>query len=213
MHDADDGKHDPYRIRDEAELRAVIGAEIPGIAAKNINRLDEFAQRFIAQSPFLILATANAQHQLDASPKGDAPGFVKVEDERTLLIPDRAGNKLAYGHLNILQNPRVGLIFMIPGMRETLRVNGSASLHADPIELEALGAGGKPAVLAIRVAVEEVFFHCAKAFIRSRLWQAEDWPQPYKISFGEMLAARQGAGDEVAKSIDAAVEQDYRDNL
>lgn len=204
---------DEYVIRDEAALRAVIGDEVPGLAAKNIAYLDQFAIDFIAASPFVMLATSDAEGALDASPKGDAPGFVEVIDQHTLLIPDRPGNKLAYGHLNVLSNPQVGLIFIIPGTRETLRVNGMAELTANPEILEQLAARGKPATLAIRVKVREVFFHCAKAFIRSGLWQPDAWPAPHKVSFGEMFAARQRQSEVTAAQIDAAVEADYEQNL
>ena len=203
-----------HEVNDEAALRALIGDEVPGLAEKNIDRLDSFAIDFIARSPFLVLATADRDGAMDASPKGDAPGFVHVLDERTLLVPDRAGNKLAYGHLNVLANPRVGLIFVIPGTRETLRVNGTATLHADPEWLERLAAAdGKPAKVIIKVQVSEVFFHCAKAFIRSKLWQPEQWGEPHKVSFGDIFAARRAAPAEVAAQIDAAVEQDYENNL
>jgi hypothetical protein len=138
---------------------------------------------------------------------------VLVEDDHTLVIPDRPGNKLAYGHQNILSNPRVGVLFMIPGTPETLRVNGTATLTADPALLERLATRGKPAVLAIRVHVEECFFHCAKAFIRSGLWKHEAWPERHKVSFGEMFAKQRGGDAESAKQLDAAIEADYRDNL
>jgi PPOX class probable FMN-dependent enzyme len=204
---------DPNAIRTVEALREVIGAAMPGLDLKNENALNEFAVEFLARCPFLVLSTADADGNVDASPKGDAAGFVLVEDEHTLVIPDRPGNKLAYGHLNILENPKVGVLFLIPGTPETLRVNGTAELTVEPALLERLAARGKPAVLAIRVHVEESFFHCAKAFIRSELWKADTWPERQKISFGRMLARRTGADEGVAKSIDEAVETDYRDNL
>ena len=200
-------------IQTEAELRDVIGAEIPGLAEKNQPRLNEFAIDFIARSPFLVLSTADADGRIDASPKGDGPGFVLVEDGTHLVIPDRPGNRLAYGHHNILANPRVGVLFLLPGTPETLRVNGRASLTAEPDLLERLAARGKPAVLAIRVEVEEVFFHCAKAFLRGRVWKPETWGEKHEISFGKMFAAQRNAPPETADAIDAMVEADYRDNL
>lgn len=204
---------DPHVIRTQEALREVVGPSLPGLGLKNRDTLDEFAVDFIARSPFLVLATAAADGALDASPKGDGPGFVLVEDARTLVLPDRPGNKLVYGHQNILANPRVGLLFVIPGTPETLRVNGTAELTVDPDLLERLAARGRPAVLAIRIRVEECFFHCAKAFLRSQLWKPESWPERQKISFGKMLARKTGKGDDAAKAIDAAVEADYRDNL
>ncbi|MBW2244001.1 MAG: pyridoxamine 5'-phosphate oxidase family protein, partial [Deltaproteobacteria bacterium] len=141
-----------------------------------------FAIAFIERSPFLVLSTSNKDGLLDASPKGDGPGFVLVESDRSLVIPDRPGNGLAMGHLNVLENPRVGLLFLIPGTNETLRVNGCAELTRNPALLERLAARGKPAVLAIRVEIEECFFHCGKAFIRSNLWQPEQWGERHRVS-------------------------------
>lgn len=200
-------------IENEADLRAVIGEEIPGLAEKNQPRLNQFAVDFIAKSPFLVLSTADAEGRIDASPKGDGPGFVLVEDEKHLVIPDRPGNRLAYGHHNILANPRVGVLFLLPGTPETLRVNGRASLTAEPDLLERLAARGKRAVLAIRVEVEEVFFHCAKAFLRGRVWKPDTWGEKHEVSFGKMFAAQRKAPPETADAIDAMVEADYRDNL
>ncbi len=204
---------DKHSITTAERLREVVGAEIPGLAEKNQDRLNEFAIDFLSRCPFLVLSTSDANGRADASPKGDAPGFVQVEDERTLIIPDRPGNKLAYGHLNIIDNPHVGVLFMIPGTPETLRVNGRAELTSNPTLLEQLAARGKPAVLAIRVHIDECFFHCAKAFIRSDLWKPDAWPKRQKISFGRMYAKQRGADDATAQEIDAFVEADYRDNL
>jgi PPOX class probable FMN-dependent enzyme len=204
---------DPHRIGSVEALRAVVGPNIPGLQLKVQDHLDEFARDFVARAPFLVLSTADAEGRQDASPKGDGPGFVLLEDERTLVIPDRPGNKLVFGLQNILANPHVGLLFLIPGTNETLRVAGRAELTRDPALLERLSARGKPAVLAIRVHVEECFFHCAKAFIRSELWKPERWPERLRISFGRMLARKAGGDEKMADAVDAAVEQDYRTNL
>ena len=204
---------DPHAITTPERLREIVGEAMPGLDLKNQDVLDEFAIDFLGRSPFLVLSTSDTAGNLDASPKGDTPGFVLVEDEKTLVIPDRPGNKLVYGHLNIMANAKVGVLFLIPGTPETLRVNGTAELTADPDLLARLAARGKPAVLAIRVHVEECFFHCAKAFMRSKLWQADSWPERQKISFGRMLAKRVGGDEKVAKAVDKAVETDYRDNL
>jgi PPOX class probable FMN-dependent enzyme len=204
---------DPHAIRTPEALRALVGAPLPGIQEKVGDAIDEFARDFLARSPFLVLATSDDLGRLDASPKGDGPGFVLVEDEHTLVIPDRSGNKLVYGHLNILNNPRVGLICLVPGTPETLRINGTAELTADPALLERLASRGRPAVLAIRVRVEECFFHCGKAFLRSKLWQPDAWPERHKVSFGRMMAAKTGGGDSLVTAVDAAIEADYRDNL
>jgi PPOX class probable FMN-dependent enzyme len=204
---------DPHRIDTVEALRDVIGDALPGMEAKILQKMDAFATDFISKSPFLVLSTSDAEGRLDASPKGDAPGFVLIEDEDTIVIPDRPGNKLAYGHLNVLSNPHVGVIMIVPGTSETLRINGRAELTADPELLERLGARGRPATLAIRIRIDECFFHCAKAFIRSKLWKPETWLEGYRISFGEIFAAKSGGDKEIARNLDSAVEADYRDNL
>jgi len=204
---------DPHRIATIEELREVIGQPHPGVAQKITDRLDEDARQFIAVAPFLVLTTADAEGRLDASPKGDAPGFVMVEDEQTLVIPDRPGNKLAYGHLNILATGRIGLLFVVPNTSETLRINGRAELTRDPGILRMMAAREKPAVLAIRVFVEECFFHCGKAFIRSGLWAPESWRAKQRVSFGSMYARRTGGDQAMAEAIDQGIEADYRNNL
>ena len=128
-----------------------------------------------------------------------------------MLIPDRPGNRMAYGHLNVIENPQVGLLLVIPNTSETLRINGKAELSADPAVLESLAARGKPAVLAIRVSVEECFFHCGKAFIRSGLWKPDEWGERHRISFGQMYAAKEGGGKEMADTLDELIEQIRRD--
>jgi hypothetical protein len=204
---------DPHVIRDEAGLREIVGDTMPGLDIKVRTELDEFSREFLALSPFIVLSTSDTEGNLDASPKGDGPGFVYCEDDRTIVIPDRPGNKLVYGHLNILHNPRVGVIFFVPGTSETLRINGTAELTSDPALLAKLDARGKPAVLGIRVRIDECFFHCGKALIRSKLWDHASWPEKLKVSFGQMVKLWTGADDAVAEGVDASIEQDYRENL
>ncbi len=207
------GNPDPYRITDLDRLREILGHPNPITPKKVMRGLDPVSSDFIRRAPFLVIGTADAEGNLDVSPKGDGPGFVAIEDETTLLIPDRKGNKLLFGFQNILANPHAALIFMVPGTNETLRVNGSAELTCDPAVLSRLGARGTPALLAIRVRIRECFFHCAKAFIRSSLWNPESWGETVKISFGKMLAPKLGIDDEAARKIDQAIEQDYKNNL
>ena len=140
------------------------------VRRKCIDRLDRNARQFIALSPFLLLGTAGADGRADVSPRGDPPGFVTVLDEKTLLIPERPGNNLLDSLSNIVANPEVGLLFLIPGFDETLRVNGRAELVRDPALLAPLAVAGKQPKLAIRVAVREVYLHCARSFRRARLW-------------------------------------------
>lgn len=200
-------------LKTSEDLRSIIGSKLPGLEAKVIDYIDEFASNYIANSPFLVMATSDSEGNSDASPKGDAPGFVQVLDSKTIVIPDRPGNKLAYGHENILSNGKIGLLFFIPGTRETLRVNGTAQLDSSPELLGKLAARGKDAVLAIRVTVEECFFHCGKALIRSNLWQTDKWPTPHSVSFGEMYAKRKNAAIDVSKAIDNSIANDYKNNL
>ena len=202
-----------YRITSTAHLRSIIGEPGELVPKKVMHKLDEMAMDFIRRSPFLVLASTDANGNLDASPKGGGAGFVAIEDELTLAIPDRKGNKLIFGLQNILANPHVGLIFMIPGTDETLRVNGAAELTIEPALLVRLAERGAPAQLAIRVHIHESFFHCAKAFIRSQLWHPDSWPARQKISWGKYFASKIGLSEDAAAKLDAMVEQDYKHNL
>ncbi len=162
-------------VTTESELRELIGSPSERAIKKDVAVLDAHCRDFIARSPFLLLATASARGRCDVSPKGDVPGFVRVLDDRHLVIPDRPGNKRLDGMRNLLQNPHAGMIFLIPGREETLRVNGRASIIRDPEILESLTAHGKRPLVAIGLEVEECFFHCPKAFRRSELWNPERW--------------------------------------
>ncbi len=204
---------DPHRIESVEQLREIIGEPMAGLGAKNVDHLNEFARAFLARCPFLVLATTDVEGHLDASPKGDAPGFVLIEDDRHLVIPDRPGNKLAYGFSNILANPSVGLIFVVPGVVETLRVNGRAEITRDPALLERLTARNKPAILATRVHVDESFFHCGKAFVRSSLWKPATWPEGVKANIGKQIAKRNRAGDDLAEAIEKGLAEDLRTGL
>ena len=165
-------------VTSEQELREIVG--IPGAraVAKERTLLDAHCCAFIARSPLLLVATAGRDGRCDVSPKGDAPGFVVVLDERRLMIPDRPGNKRLDGMTNLLANPHVGLLFLVPGREETLRINGRAWITRDPQLLERSAVQGKAPLLAIGVEVEHCFLHCAKPFRRSRLWAHEQWPAP-----------------------------------
>ena len=140
---------------------------------KQIDRLDDFCRRFIALSPFVCLSTADSDGRVDCSPRGDAPGFVKVCDDHRLLLPDRRGNNRIDSLQNVVSNPHVGLLFLIPGVDETLRINGRAGIVTDSVLLEPLIAQGKVPTSALEVTAEEIFFHCGKALKRSRLWAPE----------------------------------------
>jgi uncharacterized protein len=162
----------------EQDLRAIIGTPSTRAVKKVQSSLDIHTRAFIAQSPFLLLSTSDAEGRCDVSPKGDAPGFVQIIDEGRLVIPERPGNKRLDGMLNMLSNPHIGLLFLVPGREETLRINGKAWITRDPELLTRCVAQGKAPLVAIGVEIEECFLHCPKAFIRSRLWDRQAWPAP-----------------------------------
>jgi PPOX class probable FMN-dependent enzyme len=159
-------------ITDAAALRDFYG-EISQLAqAKELTRLDKHCRAFIALSPFLVLATSDPEGRLDASPRGDAPGFVLVLDDTTLLLPDRPGNNRVDSYGNVIANPGVAMIFFVPGIEETLRVNGRARVTTDAALLAGAEAMGKVPRAGLLITVEQAFFHCAKALKRSHLWDA-----------------------------------------
>ncbi|NUP76520.1 MAG: pyridoxamine 5'-phosphate oxidase family protein [Nonomuraea sp.] len=162
-------------IGSEDELRELLGEVMPRAVSKERVRLHERDREWLAASPFCLIATSDAEGNCDVSPKGDPAGFVHVIDDTTIAIPDRPGNRRADGFLNILKNPHVGLVFLIPGRNETLRVNGRARLVREaPFFDEMIVKGHRPH-LALVVEIEQIFFHCAKAFLRSQLWKPESW--------------------------------------
>ena len=160
-------------IADERELRDVIGSPTPLVAGKIADRLNDLTRQFIERSPFVCVATASPAGGLDVSPRGDPAGFVRILDERTLLIPDRPGNKIADTLTNLLEDDRIALLFLIPGVGDSFRVNGRAIVVDDPELLEASTVDGKPPRLGILIAIEEAYTQCSKALIRSDLWNPE----------------------------------------
>ena len=143
---------------------------------KDLDHIDGHARAFISRSPFLVLSTADAYGWPDASPRGDTAGFVVVEDAHTLLVPDRPGNNRCDSFHNVIANPKVGLLFLVPGHPHSLRVNGTARLLTDDALRQRLSMQGKPARAVLEVKPTQVFFHCGKSLIRSRLWQHDQWP-------------------------------------
>lgn len=195
-------------IESEQELRTLHAPPSDLVKKKCVDRLDRHCRAFIALSPFLVLGTANAEGKADVSPRGDPPGFVKVLDDRTLLIPDRPGNNLLDSLSNIVANPEVGLLFVIPGFDETLRVNGRADVVRDPALLAPLAVDGKAPKVAIRVAVREAYLHCAKSFRRARLWDpAARVPRGTLPSLGKMVM------DMTAMNYDPAVDGRVEDSM
>jgi hypothetical protein len=200
-------------VEDIREIREIYGEPMERTIKKQLPRLEKHSRAFIAMSPFIVMATCDAEGRCDASPKGDGPGFVTVIDDETLLIPDRLGNNRVDSIGNILQHPRIGLIFFVPGIRETLRVNGRAQITTDPELLGPAAVNGKLPRSGILVTADEVYFHCGKALIRSDLWNPEkhvartDFP-----SLGIVIADQIGQRVE-PKEAEAMTEESYRTRL
>ncbi|MEQ8248159.1 MAG: pyridoxamine 5'-phosphate oxidase family protein [Alphaproteobacteria bacterium] len=200
-------------IATEAELRTIIGTAHPITVDKEMDRLDKHARHFISLSPFLCLGTTNGEGIADVSPRGDPPGFVRVIDDTTLVIPERPGNRRADTMLNVMKNPVVGLIFFVPGIEETLRVSGQAAVIDDAALLADMAVQGKAPKLALRIDVERVFFHCAKALKRSRLWEASaQVPRDAFPTPGEVIRDQRRPNDS-AVELDALVIEDQKTNL
>jgi len=206
-----------FAIADEQSLRSLFEATHALAIQKCRGTLGIHAQEFIRRSPFLCIGTQNPDGKADVSPRGDPVGFVKILDERTLAIPDRPGNNRLDTLVNILANPSVGLLFMIPGFDDTLRVNGRAVLTRDPDLLESMSVNDRRPKLAIVVTVDEVFMHCAKAFRRSHLWSPEhhqdrtEMPSLVKIILDETSGAPDDKDEQ--SRMDADLEDAYRRTL
>ena len=196
-------------ITSEDEIRAILGHPSQRVVDKVIDNIDEHCAALIAHSPFLVISSADSDGNMDMSPKGDPEGFVKVLDEKTLVIPDRLGNRRGDTFSNILQNPKVGLYFLAPGYRETLRVSGTAQIVRDTALLESMSVQGKIPTLALVISVEKAFFHCAKCVIRSGLWKPESWGSVDGIpALGEILVAHSNI-DEPAEEIQKSIDESY----
>ncbi len=196
-------------IEDEAALRALIGEPGDRARRKQLPMLDHYARDFIAHSPMAMLASAAADGSSDVSPRGDSPGFALVLNEKQLAIPERPGNRRADSYTNILRNGGVGLLFLIPGMEETLRVNGRARLVQDAPWFDDMVVQGKRPILAIVVDVEEVYFHCAKAFRRSQLWDPATWPDRATLpTLGQILKDQVNL-EKSATELDCDLEEAY----
>lgn len=198
-------------VQSEADLRDCYDAPNETVRKKILARLDKHARAFIGLSPLVMLATAGPDGA-DCSPRGDAPGFVRVEDDSTLLLPDRRGNNLIDSLRNVAQQPSVGLLFLVPGINETLRVNGSARIVTDPARLEPMAVQGQVPASALEISVREVFFHCGKALIRSSLWNPDKHvPRASFPTLGRIIAD-QVAGVEAA-ALEANLEDAYKTRL
>ena len=200
-------------IQTTQRLRELIGTPNGLVRLKIHSQLNETAREFINRSPMLFLATCDANGTPQVSPKGDAPGFVHVESDHTLLVPERKGNKLAFTLENILENPKVALIFLVPGTCETLRIEGRAQLDDDPRLCKEMTARGASALLVIRIDIDAVYFHCAKAFLRGELWKPGTWDEAVEVSFGSEIAQDGGLEPEKIGEFDAAVQSRYKTDL
>lgn len=206
---------DKWQINNEEALRKVVVTskkQSENITGRLYEYLTEFAQEFLAESPMVFVGTANRSGHVDVSPKGDAPGFIEILDNKTLLLPERVGNKDARGLRNLLQNNHISLLCVIPRVKETLRITGTATITKDPELLERLSSLGRPAELCINIHVKESFFHCGRSFNRAHLWNPEKWPKdvvPYHFkqtakrknkSVDEIFEANKNALKELGES-------------
>lgn len=188
------------------DLRAIVGHPTAAVAKKVTARLSETQQGWLRQSPLGFVATTDAHGRVDVSPKGDPPGFVQIIDDTTIAIPERPGNRRADGYLNILERPHVGSVFVIPGRGDTLRINGTARILSDADYFEDMAVNGKRPILALEIAVEEVFFHCPKAFLRSEAWKPESWNPTAVPSVAQMAKAFKP--DQTQAELDAYYSED-----
>ncbi len=200
-------------VADKATVREIVGEPIPIVRNKEMAKLDKYCRQFIEMSPFLCLGTVGADGHVDMSPRGDPPGFVKILDDRTLLIPDRQGNQRVDSMLNITENPRVGLIFFLPGVEETLRIRGRVSITRDPDLLAPLALNGKTPKLGLLVEIEQVFFQCAKALIRSKLWDPATRIKRSEFPPFGQITRDQRRPDAEVEEIEALIQESYQTKL
>ena len=209
----------PQVFTSSEELQSYIGAPMELAVRKAIAYLDRHCRSFIARSPFVSIGTAASNGRADVSPRGDAPGFVQVLDDNTLFIPDRPGNNRMDTMLNIIENPNVGLLFMVPGFEDLLRVNGRAQIVRDEDLLGQAVVNGKTPKVGILVAVDEAYLHCAKAVKRSRLWdEASRQDRTALPSLGKMILEQTAATNappaaEAVVQVDELIEENYRTSL
>ena len=209
-----DGSLRPQTVTDETALRALYPQPSERVLRKELDHLDEHCRRFIELSPFLVMGTSRPGAGNDVSPRGDHPGFVRVLDERRLAIPDRPGNNRLDTLSNLVADAEVGLLFFVPGMEETLRVNGRASLSQDAALLEASAVQGKLPRMMVLIEVRQAFFHCGKALIRSKLWQND-----YRIerksfpSLGRIITEQTRLPGDTVEAAEARTAQAYREGL
>ncbi|ANY06837.1 pyridoxamine 5'-phosphate oxidase family protein [Pseudonocardia sp. HH130630-07] len=200
-------------IRTLAELQEITGVASQPALAKERDRLLDVHREWLAVSRFVLLATSGADGTCDVSPKGDPAGFVHVVDDRTVAVPERPGNGRVDGWRNVLENPHVGLILLVPGRSDTLRINGRARLVRDADYFDALAVRGRRPLLACEIAVEQVFFHCPKAFLRSELWRSGTWPEADRLPSVAAIAKQLARPDEPLEQIERYYGAEYAERL
>jgi PPOX class probable FMN-dependent enzyme len=199
-------------IRTVADLEALTGPPMRSAIRKERDRLLDVHREWLAASPFCLLATSGTDGTCDVSPKGDPAGFARAVDEHTLAVPERPGNGRVDGWRNVLENPHVGLIFLVPGRNDTLRVNGRARLVRDAPYFDEMAVRNRRPILAMEVAVDQVFFHCPKAFMRSELWDHDRWPEDTLPSVAR-IAKQLARQDEPLEQIEKYYGPSYAEKL
>ncbi len=199
-----------HRITSEQQLRDLIGAPTELVCSKVTDRLNPLTRQYIERSPFMCIATSDAAGTCDLSPRGDPAGFVKILDPQNLLLPERPGNRIADTLTNILANPQVGLLFLVPGATETFRVNGRASLTTDPDLLVPCAVEGKAPRLGILVEIDEAYTQCSKAILRSHLWDSERFISQTDLPSNGQIARAIRGGDFDADAYDAERAERYQ---
>ncbi|MGN5240536.1 MULTISPECIES: MSMEG_1061 family FMN-dependent PPOX-type flavoprotein [unclassified Rhodococcus (in: high G+C Gram-positive bacteria)] len=199
------------RITTIEQLEAAVGEPFPAMKEKTTPFTTPLIREFIAQARFFVLATSDAAGNCDSSPRGDLVSTVLFPDERTLILPDRPGNRRADSYRNILENPHVGILFIVPGNEEVVRVNGTASLSTEPDLLAELAMSGKPAQLAVIVRIDEAYLHCARALLRAKVWEPSTWPSQESVpAIREMIAEQHHLDIE---TLEPARQESYRELL
>jgi PPOX class probable FMN-dependent enzyme len=202
-------------IASHEELRRIYKTPEPdaGSIRKEMKKLDGHCRAFIARSPFVLIGSSDGKGNADVTPKGDKPGFAAILDDSTIAIPDRPGNNRLDTLENIVANPAVGLLFLIPGMNETLRVNGDARITVDAALRERLAVDGKPPLSVVVVTVKAAYMHCAKAFMRSQLWSPESWPERSSMPTLGQILRDQLAVDQSASETDLRLDEAYKQTM
>ncbi|NDI34096.1 MSMEG_1061 family FMN-dependent PPOX-type flavoprotein [Chengkuizengella sediminis] len=201
-------------VTTEEEIREMLGYPSERAIKKVISKLDSHCRHYLSLSPFALLSSSNANGICDVSPRGDAPGFVHIIDDKHIIIPERQGNKRIDSITNILSNPHVGLIFLIPGLKETLRINGKACVIKDQEILQQMAVNERVPLLGIGIQIEECFVQCAKALIRSQLWDQDTWADKESLpSIPHMMAAHVNDSNLTSKKMEESLQESYTKRL